>query len=94
MFEITKGVLGKYDIAAAVIKPPLKCGDIVDAELLLISKVLPGQIRGHLTIDKRNNYNPRSYTNDKANLSQDAKRELRVAMKQLLVQLRGESSDV
>ena len=91
--EITKGTLCKYDVATVVIRPPLNQNDIMDMELLLVSKDLPGLIKGYLTIDKCNNYNPRSYTNGQVTLSQASKRDLRVAMKQLAVQLRGELDD-
>ena len=93
MFEITKGYLPKYDIAKVIMKPPIDKKDVMDIEMWLLSKELPGLIKVHLTIDRRNSYNPRSYTNNEISLSACAKRELRVLTRQLAVQLHGELSD-
>ena len=89
MFEITKGTLGKYDVARIVIRPPINQADIVDIELLFISKDLPGTISGYMSIDGHGGYNPRSYTMN-TSMSESAKKDLRAAMKQLAVQLDGE----
>lgn len=92
--EITKGCLGKYDIAKVVLRPPLQAGDIMDIELLFLSKRIEGEFKGYLSISERNDYNPRSYGINKHILSNAAKTSLRSSMQQLAVQLLGELSDV
>jgi len=89
--EITEGCLLKFDVAKLIIKPPIKEGDVMDIEILLVSDTVPASIKGYVTIDERNNYFPRSHGADPATtISRSAKRRLRVGMKQLATQIRGE----
>lgn len=90
MFEITKGTLGKYDVSRVVMRPPINKVDVIDIELSLISKDLPGVINGYMSVDSSGGYNPRSYTGTTITMSESAKKDLRAAMKQLAVQLDGE----
>ena len=94
MFEITKGCLGKYDVARVVMRPPIHRKDIIDIELSLISEDLPGTINGYMSIDGHGGYNPRSYTSVNTSMSESAKKYLRAAMEQLAVQLDGELNHV
>lgn len=94
MFEITKGTLGKYDVSRVVMCPPIKKGDVIDIQLSLISKDLPGVINGYMSVDSHGGYNPRSYTSSAITMSESAKKDLRAAMKQLAVQLDGELHNV
>ena len=89
--EITESCLLKFDVAKLIIKPPIKAGDIIDMEMLLVSDTIPVSIKGYVTVDGRNNYFPRTYGSDPSiTISSSAKRRLRVGMKQLATQLRGE----
>jgi hypothetical protein len=89
--EITEGCLLKFDVAKLIIKPPIREGDVMDIEMLLVSDIIPVSIEGYVSIDGRNNYFPRSYGSDPTTaISVSAKRRLRVGMKQLATQIRGE----
>lgn len=89
--EITESCLLKFDIAKLIIKPPIREGDVMDIEMLLVSDTIPASIEGYVTIDGRNNYFPRTYgSNPSITISSSAKRRLRVGMKQLATQIRGE----
>lgn len=90
MFEITRGTLGKYDVVKVVIRPPADQKDIMDIWLLFASKNLPGTINGYMSMDAHGRYNPRSYTSENISMSESVKKDLRAAMNQLAVQLRGE----
>jgi hypothetical protein len=63
--EITESCVKKFNVAKAVIKPPLKDIDVMDIEILLISKNIPVYIKSYTTLDNRGNYNPRAYTESK-----------------------------
>ena len=89
--EITEGCLLKFDVAELIIKPPIREGDVMDIEMMLISDIIPVRIKGYVTIDGRNNYFPRTHGSDPTTtISRSAKRRLRVGMKQLATQIRGE----
>ena len=94
MFEITKGILGKYDVIRVVLRPPVNQKDVLDIQLSLISKDLPGTITGYMSVDEHRGYNPRSYTSRSVSMSESAKKDLRAAMNQLAAQLDGELSNV
>jgi len=89
--EITESCLLKFDVAKLIVKPPLKRGDAMDIEMLFISDTIPARIKGYVTVDRRNNYFPRTYEPDPTvTISNSAKRRFRIGMKQLAAQLRGE----
>lgn len=94
MFEITKGTLGKYDVIKVVLLPAVNRKDIIDIQLSLVSKDLPGTINGYMSVDEHRGYNPRSYTSKNISMSESAKKDLRAAMNQLAVQLDGELNNV
>jgi hypothetical protein len=95
--EITEGHVGKFDIAKLILKPPLREDSIIDVEILFASKVIPGLIKGYVTMRKNGNYDPRTYSSGEGNatltMSRSAKRKFRMGMKQLVTQLIGELED-
>ena len=93
MTEITESCLNKYDVARVILRPPYLRRDVIDIELLLISKKMPGYIRGFVTLSDRGGYNPRSYGSKQAPLSRSAQKRLRASMTQLSAQLIGEIND-
>lgn len=88
--EITESCLSKYDVAKVVIKPPYFERDVVDIEILFLSKKMPGYIKGFATLSDSGGYNPRSYGTKHNPISRSAQKRLRAAMSQLSAQLIGE----
>ena len=91
--EITESCLSKFDVAKITIRPPYLRKDVIDIELLLLSKKIPGFIRGFVTLSDSGGYNPRSYGNKQAPLTRSAQKRLRAGMSQLSAQLIGEMND-
>ena len=90
--EITAGQLGQFDIAKLTMKPPLRAGDILDIEILFLSKKSSGVMKGYVTIDNKRECLIRSYGGKHSPISNSAKISLRAAMKQLAIQLLGENN--
>lgn len=93
LMEITNSCLDKYDVAKVVIKPPHLERDVMDIELVFLSRRMPGLIKGFLTVDKYGEYTPRSYGTKHIPISQSTRKRLRTEMRQLAAQLIGELND-
>ena len=91
--EITESCLLKFDIAKIVLKPPIREGDVADIEIVFSINVMPASIRGYVTIEAGNKYNARSYPSLSNTMGRSAQKRLRMGMKRLAIQLRGELDD-
>lgn len=92
IMEITAGQIGQFDIAKLIMKPSLRTGDMLDIEILFLSKKSPGVVKGYVTIDNKRECLIRSYGGSHSPISNSAKVSLRAAMKQLAIQLFGENN--